>query len=137
MRRRSLEPAFGGNRRRGSGWSVQPKGSVHWHCPFYNLVHALTCMDRHTRNATRGDKRWTQHPFTTLKNVHFLLVFSMKMRGLIRRIDPRLLPVCPFKTPPCVRSKCPRVCRHHAHVLKHMCSCCRHSRGRCESTEAF
>ena len=26
-----LEPAFGGNRRRGSGWSVQPKGSVHWH----------------------------------------------------------------------------------------------------------
>ena len=26
-----LEPAFGGNRRRGFGWSVQPKGSVHWH----------------------------------------------------------------------------------------------------------
>ena len=39
-------------------------------------------------------------------------------------------PVCPSKTPPCVRSKSPRVCGHHAHMLKHMCAWCPHARGR-------
>ena len=29
-----LEPAFGGNRRKGSGWSVQPRGLAHWCWPF-------------------------------------------------------------------------------------------------------
>ena len=38
--------------------------------------------------------------------------------------------VCPFKTPPCVRPKRLRVYRHHAHMLKHMCARCRHTRGR-------
>ena len=37
-------------------------------------------------------------------------------------------------TPPCVDSKRPRVCRQHAHMLKNMCACCRHTRGRIEST---
>ena len=27
-------------------------------------------------------------------------------------------PVCAFNTSPCVRSKCPRVCRQHAHMKK-------------------
>ena len=43
-------------------------------------------------------------------------------------------PVCPFKTCPCVRSKRPRVYRHHAHMLKHMCAWCRYTRGRFERT---
>ena len=30
-------------------------------------------------------------------------------------------------TPPCVRSKRPRVCRQHAHTFKSMCACCRHT----------
>ena len=34
------------------------------------------------------------------------------------------------KRPPCVDSKRPRVCRHHAHMLKHMCAWCRHARRR-------
>ena len=40
--------------------------------------------------------------------------------------------VCPFKASPCVRSKRPRVYRHHAHMLKHMCAWCRYTRGRFE-----
>ena len=39
-------------------------------------------------------------------------------------------PPCPFKTCPCVRSKRPHVYRQHAYMLKHMCGCCRHARGR-------
>ena len=35
---------------------------------------------------------------------------------------------------PCVDSTRPRVCRQHAHMLKHVCACCRHTRGRFEST---
>ena len=38
------------------------------------------------------------------------------------------------KTPPCVDSKRPCVCRQHAHMLLKMCACCRHTRGRFEST---
>ena len=38
------------------------------------------------------------------------------------------------KTPPCVDSKRPRVCRQHAHMLFSMCAWCRHTRGRFEST---
>ena len=43
---------------------------------------------------------------------------------------------------PCVQTKrpgvyvqnVPRVCRHHAHMLKHMCAWCRHTQGRFECT---
>ena len=46
-----------------------------------------------------------------------------------------LLPaVCPFKTSPCVRSKRPRVCRHHAHMLKNVSAWCWYTRGRSEWT---
>ena len=45
-----------------------------------------------------------------------------------------LLPVCGFKTSPCVRSKRPRVNRHHAHMFQHMCAWCRHARRRFECT---
>ena len=38
------------------------------------------------------------------------------------------------KSPPCVHSKRPCVCRHHAHMLKHMCAWCRYTQGRFEST---
>ena len=41
------------------------------------------------------------------------------------------------QTPPCVHSKRTRVYRHHAHVLKHMCAWCWHTRGRFESTHGF
>ena len=44
------------------------------------------------------------------------------------------LPVCGFKTSPCVRSKRPRVYRHHAHMFQHMCAWCRHSRRRFQCT---
>ena len=54
------------------------------------------------------------------------------MPGPIRRMT-LLLSVCPFKTSPCVRFKRPRVYRHHAHMLKHMCACW-HTRGRFERT---
>ena len=40
------------------------------------------------------------------------------------------LSVCRFKTAPCVHSKRPRICRHHAHMLKHVCAWCRYTRGR-------
>ena len=43
-------------------------------------------------------------------------------------------PVCGFKTSPCVRSKRPRVYRHHAHIFQHMYAWCRHTRGRFECT---
>ena len=39
-----------------------------------------------------------------------------------------LPPVCPLKTSPCVRSKRPRVCRHHAR-MKHVCAWCWYTRG--------
>ena len=40
--------------------------------------------------------------------------------------------------PPCVHSKRPRVYWHHAHMLKHMCACCRHTRARLNvHTEVF
>ena len=45
--------------------------------------------------------------------------------------DPSLPPlprVCASNTSPCVRPQCPRVCRHHAHKLKHACA--RHTRRR-------
>ena len=42
--------------------------------------------------------------------------------------------VCRIKTAPCVRSKRPRVCRHHAHMLKHMCARCLYTRRRFDST---
>ena len=44
------------------------------------------------------------------------------------------VPVCTFKTPPCVGSKRPRVYRHHAHMCYHMRAWCRYTRGRLEST---
>ena len=31
-------------------------------------------------------------------------------------------PVCPSNTSPCVRPNRPRVCQHHAHILKHVCT---------------
>ena len=40
--------------------------------------------------------------------------------------------MCPSKTSPCVHSKCNRVYRHHAHMLKHMCAWCQYLRGRFE-----
>ena len=45
-----------------------------------------------------------------------------------------LHPVYPFKTPPCLYSERSRVCLHHAHMLKHMCAWCWHTRRRFEST---
>ena len=44
--------------------------------------------------------------------------------------------VCRFKTTLCARSRRPRVCLHHAHMLmlKHMCAWCRCTRGRFERT---
>ena len=42
--------------------------------------------------------------------------------------------VCAFNTSPCVRSKCPRVYRQHAHMKKNMWACCRHTRGHFERT---
>ena len=44
------------------------------------------------------------------------------------------VPVCPSKTSSCARPKRPRVCRHHAHTLKHLCDWCRHTRRRFERT---
>ena len=38
---------------------------------------------------------------------------------------------------PCVHSKRPRVSRHHAHMLKHMCAWCRCTRGRFGRTHGF
>ena len=43
-------------------------------------------------------------------------------------------PVCPSKTPPCVRSKRHRVCWHHAHMCFNMWAWCRYTRGRFERT---
>ena len=37
-------------------------------------------------------------------------------------------------TSPCVRPKRPRVYRHHAHMLKHVCAWCRYTRARFERT---
>ena len=37
-----------------------------------------------------------------------------------------------WKLPPCVRSKCLRVYRYHAHMYKNMCAWCRYTRGRFE-----
>ena len=42
-------------------------------------------------------------------------------------------PVCRFNMPPCVRSKRPRVCQHHAHMCFNMCAC-RYTRGHFERT---
>ena len=42
--------------------------------------------------------------------------------------------VSTHKTPPCVRSKRPRVHQHHAHMCFNMCAWCRYTRGRIERT---
>ena len=41
--------------------------------------------------------------------------------GVVCVVWHRENPVCPFKTPPCVRSKRLRVCRHHAYMCFNMC----------------
>ena len=51
--------------------------------------------------------------------------------------SPSPLTVCPLHTSPCVRSTRPRVCRHHAHMLKHVCAWCRYTRGRVDWTHGF
>ena len=40
--------------------------------------------------------------------------------------------MCGFKIAPCVHSKRPRVCRHHAHMCFNMCAWCRYTRERFE-----
>ena len=44
------------------------------------------------------------------------------------------LSVCPFKTSPCVRSKRPNVCQHHAHMCFNMWAWCWYTCGRFERT---
>ena len=59
------------------------------------------------------------------------------VRGQIlvsRTDDDPLPPVCGFQTSPCVRSKRPRVYRHHAYMFQHMCAWRRHTWGRLECT---
>ena len=48
--------------------------------------------------------------------------------------SPSPLPVCPLHTSLCVRSIRLRVCRHHAHILEHVCAWCRYTQGRFERT---
>ena len=48
-------------------------------------------------------------------------------------MTPLATSVCPFN-PPCVRSKRPRVYRHHAHMCFNMFARCRHTRRRFECT---
>ena len=44
-------------------------------------------------------------------------VITIRGQILVSRTgDDPLHTMCGFKTPPCVRSKRPRVCRHHAHM---------------------
>ena len=43
-------------------------------------------------------------------------------------------PCVDSKTPPCVHSKRPRVCRHHAHMCFNMCAWCPYTRERFECT---
>ena len=50
------------------------------------------------------------------------------------RREREIPPVCAFNTSPCVRSKCPRVYRQHAHMKKNMWACCRYTRGHFERT---
>ena len=47
---------------------------------------------------------------------------------------PHALPCVCTQRPPCEDSKRPCVYRHHAHLLKHMCAWCRHTRGCFECT---
>ena len=63
-------------------------------------------------------------------------MITIRGQNLVSRTDDDPLPhpcVC-TKRPPCVDSKRHRVYRHHAHMLKHMCEWCRHTRGRFECT---
>ena len=60
-----------------------------------------------------------------LKNFSFLLVFSMRTQRLTTNPLPR-----PFR----VSIRRPRVCRHHAHMLKHVCAWCPYTRARFERT---
>ena len=46
-------------------------------------------------------------------------------------------PCVDSKTPPCVHTKRTRVYRHLAHMLKHMCAWCWHTRGRFEPHTGF
>ena len=63
---------------------------------------------------------------------------TLRWQILVSRTDDDpLLPVCPFKTSPCVDSKRPRVYRHHAHMLKHMDAWCWHGNVLNVHTEAF
>ena len=54
-----LEPAFGGNRLNVfSGWTVQPKGSVHWHwSDLIRCIHAFISI-AHLIHCTRA-LEWT------------------------------------------------------------------------------
>ena len=56
---------------------------------------------------------------------------------LVGKTDDDSLPfsVCPLQTSTCARSKRHRVCRQQAHMLEHMCACCRHTRRRFERTQ--
>ena len=50
------------------------------------------------------------------------------------RVSIQNVPVCTFKTCPCVRSKRFCVCRQNERMLKHMCAWCRCTRGSFERT---
>ena len=64
----SLEPAFGGKERvRGSGWSVQPKGLVHWHHPIsISSLSVCARLTRHSRVTARPPHHHHNHHPTTL-----------------------------------------------------------------------
>ena len=69
-----------------------------------------------------------QDPRVSLVN-HLGRVRTLRGQILVSRTgdDP---PCVDSKRFPCVHSKRLRVYRHHAHMLKHMCACCQHTRGR-------
>ena len=48
------------------------------------------------------------------------------MFGVRHAEKPWKKPNVDSETPPCVRSKRPRVYRHHAHMFQHMCAWCRY-----------
>ena len=80
--------------------------------------------------------------YSQTENVHDPRVSLLNLWGRVRTLRGLFMvsrtgddhPCVDSKTPPCVDSKRPRVCRHHAHMLKSMCACCRHTRGRFECT---
>ena len=65
------------------GWSVQPKGPVHWHQPTFNSLHACVRIDRDTLVIAQSAPPPPPPPSVSLR----LRLFRETLTGYSKRLN--------------------------------------------------